>query len=312
MKRTKRYTFTVSIITLILGLASFLSISLIGHNYLQSSKNSYSMIQKRNAEVRKNIIETIKVSLQKTSAHLSVLVHAQQSDDLFASREIFTRMMWEMLLSDEKIASIYIADQQGNFFQARRTPEFAMRTIDVRGKSAVDEWAYKNDNFETKRVEFYDVTYDPRERTWFQEAMSHEKFYWSEPYAFASTQDVGITVSLPYINQSGEKVKVAGIDFTIASITKLLQAQSLVIDGPIVIVNPHGDVIASSLPLKSARTKVEELPQEIRASYAQFLEGTSRGRVHNAENEKYLFAFSKFPSDFGKEWYIGTYLEEKK
>ncbi|KFL35154.1 MULTISPECIES: hypothetical protein [unclassified Sulfurospirillum] len=77
MKKTKRYTFTFSIITLILGLASFLSISLIGHNYLQSSKNSYSMIQKRNAEVRKNIIETIKVSLQKTSEHLKVLIHSQ-------------------------------------------------------------------------------------------------------------------------------------------------------------------------------------------------------------------------------------------
>ncbi|MFW9620361.1 MAG: hypothetical protein ACMV0K_12880 [Sulfurospirillum sp.] len=51
MKNTKRYTFTFSIITLIIGLAGFLSFSLIGHNYLQSSKNSYSMIQKRNAEV---------------------------------------------------------------------------------------------------------------------------------------------------------------------------------------------------------------------------------------------------------------------
>ena len=63
MKNTRRYTFTFSIITLIIGLAGFLSFSLIGHNYLQSSKNSYSMIQKRNIEVRKNIIDTIRVSL---------------------------------------------------------------------------------------------------------------------------------------------------------------------------------------------------------------------------------------------------------
>jgi len=312
MKKLKRYTFTFSIMTLILGLASFLSISLITHNYLQSSKNSYSMIQKRNVEVRKNIIETINVSLQKTSAHLKVLVHSQQSDDLFASREIFTRMMWEMLLSDEKIASIYIADQLGNFFQARRTPEFAMRTIDVRGHVGVDEWAYKNPQFETTRVEYKALTYDPRERTWFKEATSHKKFYWSEPYAFASTDDVGITVSYPYLNRSGEKIKVAGIDFTIASIIQLLQDESVVIDGPIVIVNPYGDVIASSLPMTEANLTVDQLPQEIKASYEQFLNGTRRGRVQSATHENYLFAFSEFPADFGKKWYIGTYLEEKK
>ncbi|ARU49035.1 HD domain-containing phosphohydrolase [Sulfurospirillum diekertiae] len=312
MKKTKRYTFTFSIITLILGLASFLSISLIGHNYVQSSKNSYSMIQKRNVEVRKNIIEAIKVSLQKTSAHLKVLVNSQQSDDLFASREIFTRMMWEMLLSDEKIASIYIADQLGNFFQARRTPEFAMRTIDVRGNVGVDEWAYKNTQFETTRVEYTPLSFDPRERTWFKQAVSHEKFYWSEPYAFASTNEIGITVSYPYMNPAGEKVKVAGIDFTIASITKLLQEQSVVIDGPIVIVNPYGDVIASSLPTAEANLRVEQLPQEIRKSYEQFLNGSKRGRVQSAADERYLFAFSEFPADFGKQWYIGTFLEEKK
>lgn len=312
MKKTQRYTFTVSIITLVLGLASFLSISLIGHNYFQSSKNSYNMIQKRNTEVRKNIIETIKVSLEKTSAHLKVLVHSQQNDDLFASKEIFTRMMWEILLSDEKIASVYIADQLGNFFQARRTPDFAMRTIDTRGTMRVDEWAYKNTAFETTRIEYTEAEYDPREREWYKQAISPESFYWSEPYAFASTNEVGITVSYPFVSKEGEKIKVAGIDFTIASIGKLLQEQSIVIDGPIVIVNPYGDVIASSLLTKEPIFKVDQLPQEIKASYEQFLNGTRHGRTLNATHENYLFAFSEFPSDFGKQWYIGTYLEEKK
>lgn len=312
MKNTRRYTFTFSIITLVIGLAGFLSFSLIGHNYLQSSKNSYSMIQKRNAEVRKNIIDTIKVSLQKTTSHLKVLVHSQENDDLFANKEIYTRMMWEMLLSDEKIASLYIADRYGNFFQARRTPEFALRTIDTRGKLRVDEWAYKNANFETTRLEYSEADYNPMERTWYKEASSHDQFYWSEPYAFASTQEIGITVSYPYMNTEGKKSKVAGIDFTIASITALLQEQSKVIDGPIVIVNPHGEVIASSLVSKSSQVKVAQLPQEIKASYEQFLNGIKRGRVQNANHENYLFAFSEFPADFGKQWYIGTYLEEKK
>lgn len=312
MKNTRRYTFTFSIITLIIGLAGFLSFSLIGHNYLQSSKNSYSMIQKRNIEVRKNIIDTIRVSLQKTTSHLKVLVHSQENDDLFANKEIYTRMMWEMLLSDEKIASLYIADRYGNFFQARRTPEFVLRTIDTRGKLRVDEWAYKNAQFETTRLEYSETDYNPMDRTWYKAASSHEQFYWSDPYAFASTKQIGITVSYPYMNKAGEKSKVAGIDFTIASITKLLQDQSKVIDGPIVIVNPHGDVIASSLVPKEAQMKVEQLPQEIKASYEQFLKGIRRGRVQNTHDENYLFAFSEFPADFGKQWYIGTYLEEKK
>ncbi|MFB1009027.1 MAG: HD domain-containing phosphohydrolase, partial [Sulfurospirillum sp.] len=221
-------------------------------------------------------------------------------------------MMWEMLLSDDKIASIYIADKFGDFFQARRTPDFVMRTIDRRVKKTVDEWAYKNNDFDTVRLEYKEATYDPRERTWFKEATSHKNYYWSEPYAFASTNKIGITVAYPFFNEYGEKIKVAGIDLTIASITKLLQEQSKVIDGPIVIVNPHGDVIASSLPSQESKIKIEQLPKEIKASYEQFLNGTKRGRVQNAHNENYLFAFSEFPADFGKQWYIGTYLEEKK
>ena len=268
MKNTKRYTFTFSIISLILGLASFLSFSLIGHNYLQSSKNSYTMIQKRNAEVRKNIIETIKNSLQRTSAHLSVLVNSQQDDDLFASKEIFTRMMWEMLLSDEKSASIYIADQLGNFFQARRTPDFVLRTIDTRSEKPLEEWAYKNTQFETIRLDYKNATYDPRERTWFKEATSNKSSYWSDPYNFASTKEVGITVSYPYVNEEGKKVKVAAIDFTIASITKLLKEQSVLIDGPIIIVNQTGDIIASSFDSAEQNLKIEQLPYvEIKAEF---------------------------------------------
>lgn len=293
-------------------LAGFLSFSLIAYNYFESSKNSYRMIQNRNIEVRKNIIETIHNSLQKTSAHLAVLAHSQQDDDLFASKEIFTRMMWEMLLSDEKIASIYIADKLGNFFQARREPAFAMRTIDTRTNALLEEWAYKNSDFDTIRLEYKETNYDPRERTWYKEATSHKQYYWSEPYVFATSKEVGITVSYPFFNQNGEKIKVSGIDFTIDSITKLLQEQSILIDGPIVIVNANGDVIACSLTSQDPQMKVEQLPYEMKAAYEQFLNGTKRGRVKNADNENYLFAFSEFPSNFGKQWYIGTYLEEKK
>ncbi|MBN2965459.1 amino acid ABC transporter [Sulfurospirillum sp. T05] len=311
MKKPTRFTFTFGLLSLFVGLASFLSLSLIGHNYKQSTKNAYAMIQKRNANARQNVIDSLNTYLKNTSATLSVLTHALEEKPLFYANDVFMRTLWEMLLSNDKIASIYLADTLGNFVQARRDPRLALRVINLNEENPNDRWLLKDRQFNTLDTQEAAVNYDPRTRIWFQKAWENRGFYWSEPYPFASTDKYGITVALA--DTSSLHAKVAGVDFTIESIAHLLQEQSQTVEGPIVLFNETGHIIATSLRLGHVPHTFNELGSvAFLASYESFKKGVLQGKILDDLGVPYLFAFSEFSSDFGLKWYIGTYLQEHK
>ncbi len=64
--------------------------------------------------------------------------------------------------------------------------------------------------------------YDPRERPWYQKAVAQNGLSWSEPYTFASSGEIGITLATPVRTRDGALWGVIGVDIAIASLSSTI------------------------------------------------------------------------------------------
>lgn len=317
MGKGKRLTFTFSILTLFIGLAIFLSLSLIVHNYIQGKQNSYDMLSAKNSEIRKNIIQVITTSLESVSSKLTITANLNENANILPSKDILLKIMWEQLKTEDNIASIYLADTFGDFLQARRIPEFALRTIADTNGTRYEFWEYKNLKGQTLSTKSYDATYDPRSRPWYQHTVQQNSFYWSDPYKFASTGDAGITVAYPVFDAEGKKIKVAAADFTLRSISELLKIQAKALKGDIIIFDAEGRVLASSFETRKTDSKeiqnIKDIGKDyVSGSFEELKNGKKDGLIKAKDGNKFLYKTSVFPERFGKKWYLSTYLNEKQ
>ena len=87
--------------------------------------------------------------------------------------------------------------------------------------------------------------FDPRSRPWYQGALKAKGENWTSVYLFASTQNPGITASMPIYNKDLVIQGVCGIDIDLSTFSKFLEGIKIENHGyAYVIENKHGRVIA--------------------------------------------------------------------
>ena len=162
--KNNRYTFMVSILVLFGSLTLFLSLFLISNFYLRGQEQSYKMLEDKNLEVTSNISNTILESLRSIIGQLNVLSKITNGKNIIEDEKIIEKVMWEQLKFNPNIASIFLADENGNFLQTRREPQYAYRSINNVDKRGLDCWYYKNQDYLTSSINISKSTYDPRKR----------------------------------------------------------------------------------------------------------------------------------------------------
>lgn len=91
------------------------------------------------------------------------------------------------------------------------------------------------------------VGYDPRIRTWYQQAMLNKgKACWQGPYIDQGSKQLVLTVSKRYFYQNQEGV--VGIDIVLSSIRELLDNKSLRTGGETFILDSAGNIVAHPNP----------------------------------------------------------------
>jgi signal transduction histidine kinase len=87
--------------------------------------------------------------------------------------------------------------------------------------------------------------YDPRSRPWYEGARLSKGEHWTDVYLFASTQNPGITASIPIYNKDRALEGVCGIDIDLSTFSRFLQKIEIESQGyAYVIENRYGRVIA--------------------------------------------------------------------
>jgi HD-GYP domain-containing protein (c-di-GMP phosphodiesterase class II) len=313
--KNNRYTFMVSIFVLFGSLTLLLSLFLISNFYLRGLDQSYKMLEEKNLEVTNNISNTIKESLISIVGQLNVLSKITTDKNIILNEPIIEKVMWEQLKSNENIASIFLADEYGNFLQTRKEPKYAYRSINNLDKKNEEVWYYKNQEYLTTSIHISKSTFDPRKRDWYK-LVENSKISWSEPYIFDSTKEPGITISVGDFDEYGSKIKVAAADFTLNKISKLLEAKATMLNGKLILFNQSKDVIATSfnIDLKTKDNKLLKLEDINSSLYSDTLkkieENLFTGELKEKDGKEYIYFISKFQKDSGQNWYIASYVEK--
>lgn len=311
--RNNRYTFMVSIFILFGALTLLLSLFLISNFYIRGLSQSYKMLEEKNFEVTSNLANTIMESLTKVEDQLNVLSKVTNEKNIIVNENIISKVMWEQLKSDENIASIFLADEYGNFLQTRREPAFAYRSINRTDNRDLDSWYYKNKNYLTTSIHINKTTYDPRKRDWYK-LVENSKTFWSEPYIFDSTKEPGITISVGDFDEYNSKIKVAAVDFTLSRISKLLEEKANILNGNLILFNQSKDVIATSfnMNLKAKEKKLLKLEDLNSSIYSDIFkkieENVFTGELK--DEKEYIYFVSKLEKSSGQNWYIASYVEK--
>ena len=310
--KAKKFSFTVSIVTLFALFTFMLFVFLTLNFYNRGLSQAYELINNKNSEAMTTIADYITSSIHSVNAHLKVISKmSQDSKDITDWASLIQGVMWEQLISDENMASIFLADNNGTFLQARRLPEYALRTINMKNDKENDKWEYKNISFETLKVENRPNNYDPRTRPWYEAITEEKNMNISSPYLFSSTGQPGITVSYGYVDSESNTKKVAAVDFTLDTLSSLLKNKSENMNAQMVIYNKEGTIIATSLDNTQKLTELEN----IKGDKYKFLHNIEHNQTHKfgeivTDGIEYIYFISALPTSSDQEWYLASIIDK--
>ena len=178
----------------------------------------------------------------------------------------FSRMLYEY----SAFYSVYIGLSDGSFFQvinakdrpavleAHNAPEkttLILRTIFIQGDFRIQTFTYLNSLGEIlHRDTSDDFDYDPRIRTWYQDALKYNEPVLSNPYVFNSLKKPGITVSCKIPGKSG----VVGVDLTISRLASFISEQKISDNGGIALFTDEKKELACSPEIKDFFASMDE------------------------------------------------------
>jgi len=305
----KKYTFTFSILTLFAALTLLLSVFLMGNFFIRGMKQAYRITENKISEANRTISNTLTETIQSASTSISILLYINSDDSIIESADMYLRGMWEQLNSGKHISSIFLADETGNFLQARRSPKLAVRVIDRTAEKPTDTYYFKDTGYGTVGEEISPAIYDPRTRSWYKNARAHE-ISWSEPYIFASTGKPGITLSTAVFDSSGRRIRTVAADYSTESLSAMLKSKSGVIKGDLVMFAEDGNVIAASFDLRGET--VPTLEGLTNPAYKGILDNARTGKMNGSlkgSDDTYEYFIEKLPEYTGQKWYLASFVK---
>lgn len=314
-----RFSIRSSILQTFALLLILTVVSITAVFYLGSTRimvDLYSLLARVQAD---RLIERTVAFMESPGRLTRMTATAFEDTPIVGQHEKIWDYLWKQLMLTPQVASYYMADPQGSFIQARRTPAPATRLIDRTTDQVIDLWHFRNIDYGVIRSVIEPADYDPRTRPWYRVTRPETGIHWSEVYRFQSTHAPGITASCPVIDEKGRLKAVVGVDITLSSLTEFVGSQKLVKDGKIFIINDAGEVInAGSWPTDETSDKsgghlpqlkdldipwFEDAYRKHLASGAEILASTTGGRT-------YLGFFFRFPASFEKKWIIAAVIPE--
>ncbi|WP_075107944.1 HD domain-containing phosphohydrolase [Neptuniibacter marinus] len=259
--------------------------------------------------------------VEPVQSQLSILIY----DQITVASDLSTRLsrlpvLAEALKNNPTIRNIYVGYVNGEFFLAKKIDNDELRslfqldkttsflvqsiTIDVNG-NRVGEYRLYDENLRLQAVKVKsDYTYDPRDRSWFQASEGKSGSVTSAPYAFFTTDKIGVTISQRSVNASA----VVGFDATIGQLAAEVKSLQLSSDSEIAITESDGTLIAhpdlTQIARRADSGKIVrqnisglESPILSKAAVEMGLSGSYKHGVIESEGREWVV--SSRPLDFG-------------
>lgn len=172
-------------------------------------------------------------------------------------------LLRDLTISQPNLDGAFVGYPDGGFVDVRRDVDGQLRikTIEVLDGELTSRTDIINSNGDT--VDSFttpDDQYDPRTRPWYLNTMGGDT-YWTDPYVFFTSQEPGITYSIPVVDQTGATTAVVGVDVRLTDLELFLEGRRPSENGGAAVVNQSGELIAGSSQVDFSSAPVREILQ---------------------------------------------------
>lgn len=259
MRAISRFPITISLFTVTLSVALALAATIITYTHYANRTAALTAgreLMERSAEV---------VRLRTASLIAPIDAIAQYSGDWLdvdavpkASGHPARKRLISFLTAMPQIANIYIGYDDGSNYLIGAAKTFSDEQLEERGApqetAVLEQVILRGDRSRPFRIERYldengdtlssdsdyEITYDPRERPWYQLALDSPHVARTDVYIFASSKEPGLTVSKRH------ETGVVGVDITLADIDLFLDSEPQAEIGVLAIISEDGTLLANS------------------------------------------------------------------
>jgi adenylate cyclase len=122
---------------------------------------------------------------------------------------------------------LYYSDVTGELVMLNRMNDgsFSKRYVHNNGEEIQIRWDHANPNYYgsySNVNEPIETGYDPRKRSWYQNAVEQKKMIWTSVYLFATDHLPGFTSAVPVFDPSGTVLGISCIDIAVDELSRFL------------------------------------------------------------------------------------------
>jgi len=249
MKISIRWALILACLGLIWGTQILITTS----TYLSSQK----VLIGHARDIMQNISDLTKeqsqnhLALAQGAAHLTKrLISSNVVGSDLARHDVLEQYFLNQLAIYSHFAGIYVGLPNGDFFYVNRSDvqvENGYRTKEITHVDGIKRtrlvWRDAAQNYIREEMAPAD-TYNPRQRPWYQKAMTEKKIVWTDPYIFFTSQKPGITIAGPIYNSTGRLQAIVGVDIEIDQLSTFIGRLRIGKNGRAFMINNNGDVVA--------------------------------------------------------------------
>lgn len=226
----------------------------------------------------------------------------------------------------EAVTFIYFGDEQGRYVETEKKYgdryEFSIRE----DPNNLNNVTYLLNQQGTPDRQLRIVPYDPRQRPWYQTALTGKQPQWTAVYEFLTIYPtLGMSLVQPYYDASGELQGVLGADFTLRDIGDHLHNLKIGKTGQAFIIERDGDLIASSYsesPVGSdnqqehvsaiAHSLIRDTADYVKATFGSFavIEQTHQLYFQGTGGGRNLLRLAPYTDAYGLDWLIVVVVPE--
>ncbi|WP_243295474.1 ATP-binding protein [Geothrix mesophila] len=219
----------------------------------------------------RHLDELLRIDLQ-SSQSLGQVVRDWWADGTLdpAQPEQAARMILPALTAQHSITSLNLATVEGRSLLFLRIGQvWSLRELENAGPGARIRWRRLELAGPAAPGPWTPMPYDPRTRPWYVAGAAASAPAWTEPYTFYTTQDPGITYTLPLRDGAGLRGVVA-LDFLLDDLTRRVWSAQPTPGSQSLVVDPRGRALI--LPRDAAYESPEHRRQAfLKTPEARFL-----------------------------------------
>ena len=251
------FSLRVSIATVVVFSMLLVAVVVIGTGWVGARANALDTATRVATDAGRSVTERAKGLLEPVRSTLRQLTF----DPITTARTLEARLerihvMSEELVANPLLSSVYVGYEDGGFLLVRPLDQPAQRKLfaappksnfmaQSRARDRQGHWQGEYLFFDTdrrllERRPMPDYRFDPRTRPWYQEAKNTGLASLSEPYAYYTTQELGVTLS--QLSHAGDAV--VGIDVVLEQLSRSLADLRVTPHARIALVNARQEVLA--------------------------------------------------------------------